>query len=244
MSPKFSRSGWVLALSLTATGSLMAQTGGNSNQEVANDERPAKPTGPAAKKADDLIRAYTARIEKEIEQGRKEVDRLRTELHELIDVRDAMAEAIAGLRGEMASKGTYSGEMFAPVQSAPKPAPAPAPAMATQFHRDFVYVLGSALPKEPTPEQREQLRRLAPRVDLKRMIVRLRAEVDETRDEVDQLAYKLLELNAGIPASFQGMGGGMMGGMGGGIGGGIGGAYGQWFGSLGSPMGGMGAGMR
>jgi hypothetical protein len=240
MSPKFSRSGWVLALSLTATGSLMAQTGGNSNQEVANDERPAKPTGPAAKKADDLIRAYTARIEKEIEQGRKEVDRLRTELHELIDVRDAMAEAIAGLRGEMASKGTYSGEMFAPVQSAPKPASAPAPAMATQFHRDFVYVLGSALPREPTPEQREQLRRLAPRVDLKRMIVRLRAEVDETRDEVDQLAYKLLELNAGIPASFQGMGSGMMGGMGGGMGG----AYGQWFGSLGSPMGGMGAGMR
>jgi hypothetical protein len=232
MSPTFSRLGWVLAMSLTATGSLIAQTGGSSNQEVANDERPAKPTGPAAKKADDLIRAYTARIEKEIEQGRKEVDRLRTELHELIDVRDAMAEAIAGMRGEMATKGTYSGEMFVPVQSAPKPAPAPTPAMATQYHRDFVYGLGSALPKAPTSEQREQLRRLAPRGDLKRMIVRLRAEVDETRDEVDQLAYKLLELNAGIPASFQGMGGGM------------GGAYGQWFGSLGRPMGEMGGGMR
>jgi hypothetical protein len=226
--------GSVFSLSLMIAGNAMSQP-------VAQD--PVKPTGPAAKKADDLIQAYTARIEKEIEQGRKEVERLRTELHELIDVRDAMAEAIAGLRGEMATKGTYSGEMFVPVQSAPKPAPAPNPAMATRYHRDFVYGLGSALPKEPTPEQREQLRRLAPRVDLKRMIVRLRAEVDETRDEVDQLAYKLLELNAGIPASFQGMGGMMGGGMGGMMGG-MGGAYGQWFGSLGRPMGGMGGGMR
>ena len=64
------------------------------------------------------------------------------------------------------------------------------------------------------------------------MIERLRAEVDETRTEVDQLAYKLLELSAGIPASFQGMGGGM------------GGGYGQWFDSLGTPVGGMGGGMR
>ena len=144
MSPTSSRLGWVLALSLTATGRLMAQTGGNS---AANDERPAKPTGPAAKKADELIRAYTARIEKEIEQGRKEVERLRTELHELIDVRDSMAEAIAALRGEMATKGTYSGELFIPIQPAPKSAPAPTPVMAAQFRRDFVYGLGSAFPK-------------------------------------------------------------------------------------------------
>jgi hypothetical protein len=218
--------GSVFSLSLMIAGNAMSQP-------VAQD--PVKPTGPAAKKADDLIRAYTARIEKEIEQGRKEVERLRTELHELIDVRDAMAEAIAGLRGEMATKGTYSGEMFVPVQAAPVRGSAPAPAMAMQYHRDFVYGLGSALPKEPTPEQREQLRRLAPRADLKRMIERLRAEVDETRTEVDQLAYKLLELSAGIPASFHG---GMMGG------GGMGGAYGPWFGSLGTPMGGMGGGMR
>ena len=29
------------------------------------------------------------------------------------------------------------------------------------FRRDFFYGLGSALPKEPSPEQLEQLRRLA-----------------------------------------------------------------------------------
>ena len=63
------------------------------------------------------------------------------------------------------------------------------------------------------------------------MVERLRAEVDEARSEVDQLAYKLLELSAGIPASPQGMGGGMMGGMGGG--------NGQWFGTIGSSMRGM-----
>ena len=62
------------------------------------------------------------------------------------------------------------------------------------------------------------------------MIERLRAEVDETRTDVDQLAYKLLELGSGLPTSFQGMGGGM---MGGGMGGGMGGPYRQWFGSMG-----------
>ncbi len=119
------------------------------------------------------------------------------------------------------------------LQAAPKAAATPAPGMS--FHRDFVYGLGSALPNEPTPQQREQLRRLAPRADLKRMIERLRTEVDETRTEVDQLAYKLLELSSGVPNSFV-INGGMRCGQ-----------YGPWFGSIGTMrggMGGMGAGMR
>ena len=62
------------------------------------------------------------------------------------------------------------------------------------------------------------------------MIERLRTEVEETRAEVDHLAYKLLELRAGIPVSFQGFGG--MGGIGGGTGV-------PWFGSMGVPGGGM-----
>ena len=77
MSPKLSRFGVVVALSLAAGGLVMAQSGGNANQGAVEDGQPVKPTGPAAKKADDLIRGYTARIEKEIEQGRKEVERLR-----------------------------------------------------------------------------------------------------------------------------------------------------------------------
>ncbi len=218
MSPKLSPVGLALVLNLITAVTAIAQP---------EPARPVKPTGPAAKKAEDLIHAYTARIEKEIEQGRKEVERLRADLHELIDVRYAMAEAIAELRGELATKGTYSADLVLNAQAAPKTAPQPAP--AAPFHRDFVYGLGSALPDEPTAQQREQLRRLSPRADLKRMIERLRAEVDETRTDVDQLAYKLLELGSGLPTSFQGMGGGMMGGMGGGMGG----AHRQWFGSMG-----------
>jgi hypothetical protein len=236
MSRTFSRLGWVLVLSLTAPGMSRAQQGGGANQAGANDGRPVKPTGPAAKKADDLIHAYTGRIEKEIEQGHKEVERLRGELHELIDVRDAMAEAIAELRGELATNGTYSADLVVPAQATQKtatPAQGTGMGMGMQFRQDFVYGLGSALPKEPTKEQREQLRRLAPRADLKRMIERLHAEVDETRTEVDELAYKLLELKEGMPVSSRGMGGGMMGGR-----------YGPWFGSMGMPMGGMGGGMR
>jgi len=228
MPHKLSRFGVVVALSLAAGGLVMAQSGGNANQGAAGDGQLVKPTGPAAKKADDLIRGYTARIEKEIEQGRKEVDRLRAELHELIDVRYEMAAAIAELHGDLAAKGTYSAEPVfygqAPAQDR-KTAPPQVQGQGIAFRRDLFYGLGSALPKDPTPEQREQLRRLAPRADLKRMIERLRAEVEETRSEVDQLAYKLLELRAGIPASYQGFGG-----MGGGMGGGM--AV-PWFGSMG-----------
>ena len=222
MSLKLSHFGLVFALSLVTARTVVAQP-----QRVP----PVKPTGPAAKKADDLIRAYTTRIEKEIEQGRKEVERLRTELHELIDVRDAMVDAVAELRGELATKGTYSADPVVNAQAPPKNAIAPA--SGPQFHRDFVYGLGSALPDEPTPQQLDQLRRLSPRADVKRKIERLRAQVDETRTEVDQLAYNLLELGSGVPTSAQGVAG-------------MNGQYqfGPWFGTIGEIRGGMGGGMR
>jgi hypothetical protein len=217
---------WVLAV-----GSLGQQGGG-----AGAEERRILPTGPAAKRADDLLCDYTARIEKEIEQGRKEVERLRSELHQLIDVRDAMADAIGELRADLAAKGVYSAD---PVVVGPAPAQekqaAPSQPRGMPFRRDLFYGLGSALPKEPSPQEREQLRRLAPRADLKKMVGRLRGEVEATRAEVDQLAYKLLELRAGVTASPGGFGG--MGGMGYG-------ASGTWFGSIGLPnmmgMGGQG----
>jgi hypothetical protein len=219
MSSQISRLGLTVVLSFTIAGHTMAQSGGATPQ-------PVLPTGPAAKKADDLIRSYTVRIEKEIAQGQKELERLRGELHELIDVRDDIAKAIAEVRADLAAKGTYSADTvvvalpplpsFGTVVSAPY-----GPGVQTQTissHRDLVYGLGTALPKNPSPQEREQLRRLAPRVELKRMIERLRAQVEETRAEVDELAYKLLELRAGVPASSQGLGGN---------------ATGMWFGSMG-----------
>ena len=180
-------------------GNLMAQPA--ANPQAGQTDRAGGEEGRR------LIRAYTARIEKEIEQGRKEVERLRAELHELIDVRYAMADAIAELRGELATKGTYSGDPVVPAQAAPKAAPAAGDRRCSSTAISSTD-LAVPCPKSRQPQQREQLRRLAPRADLKRMIERLRAEVDETRAEVDQLAYKLLELSAGMPASFQGMGGG------------------------------------
>jgi hypothetical protein len=229
MSTLFTRLGLAVVVVLV-NGSLVLA------QPVRETTKPTKPNGPAAKKADELIRNYTARIEKDIEQDRKEVERLRTELHELIDVRCEMATAVAELRGELAASGTYSvdvatagQEAAPPTNAASPPSQGPMQGMRTMLRQDLIYGLGSALPAEPTREQREQLRRLAPGRDLKRLIERLRAEVDETRAEVDQLAYKVLELREGIPASvqrFAGMDGSM--GM-------------PWFGSIGSSVGG---GMR
>ena len=165
MSPKLSRLGMVVALSLVAGPPAMAQYGGNvANQGAGHDDRPVKPTGPAAKKADDLIRGYTTRIEKEIEQERKELERLRAELHELIDLRFEMAEAIAELRGDLATKGTYSADPLnygQTVTQDSKTSPPQGQQQGIVFRRDLFYGLGTALPKDPTPEQREQLRRLA-----------------------------------------------------------------------------------
>ncbi len=107
---KLSRFGRVVVLCLVAWQPAIAQPGGNAGQGFVQDEQPVKPTGPAAKKADELIRGYTARIEKEIGQDRKELERLRAELKELIDLRYEMTTAIAEIRGDLAAKGTYSGE--------------------------------------------------------------------------------------------------------------------------------------
>jgi chorismate mutase len=236
------RFGWVVVLGLMAGSPANAQL---APAVEAQDEAPVRPSGPAAKKADELIRAYIARIEKEVDQSRKEVDRLRAELHELIDIRSEIASAIAELRGELATLGTYSAAPLASGQVAAQektPGPPAQEQRMMRASRDLFYGLGSALPKDPTPEQREQLRRLAPRADLNRMVERLREEVEETRGEVDRLTYKLLELRAGVSESFGPYG--AMGGMGGGMG--VGGmryrGTNPWFGTIATPIG-MG-GMR
>jgi chorismate mutase len=223
-------------LGLTVPFIFVASSLGQGGGAVQEQPR-VVPTGPAAKRADDLLRDYTERIEKEIEQGRKEVERLRADLHQLIDVRDSMSDAIGELRADLASKGIYSAEPVVGGQAGPQAQKAePSQPQGITFRRDLIYGFGSAMPKEPSPQQREQLRRLAPRADIRRMVKRLREEVEETRADVDQMAYKLLELRAGIPSSYQGFGG--MGGMGGGMGGmsgmgGMDGMNGPWFGSMG-----------
>ena len=145
--------GLVIVLSLAAGQPVMAQLGGNAGQGFPQDEQPVKPTGPAAKKADELIRGYTARIEKEVGQDRKELDRLRGELKELIDLRYEMAAAIAEIRGDLAAKGTYSGEPVIVQGQADtqdrKTAPQQGPMQGITVRRDFFYGLGSALPKDP-----------------------------------------------------------------------------------------------
>lgn len=234
MSPNLVRFGLVVCLMLVTGRPAAAQPG--SGGGVVDEDR-VKPTGTAAKKADDLVRNYTSRIEKEIEQERKEATRLRKELHELIDIRQEMIDAIADLRGDLASKGAYSADQPLLGQQPPqdkKPASPPGQGMVMglSYGRDLFFGLGSALPKDPSPEQREQIRRLAPQADLRRTIERLRAEVDGERAEIDLLVYKLLELRAGVlpyvqingmsgpvaapwfgSIEMQGIGGGFVGGM-------------------------------
>ena len=64
---QISRFGLTIVLFLTVGGRAMSKIEGSA--QPVQVEKPVKPTGPAAKKADDLIRSYTARIEKEIAYG-------------------------------------------------------------------------------------------------------------------------------------------------------------------------------
>ena len=163
MSPKLTRFGLVVALSLAAGQSVMAQRGGNGNQNTPQENQPVKLTGPAAKKADDLIKGYTARIEKEIDQARKEIERLRTELHELIDVRSEMAATIAEVRVSWRRRGRTctephhrAGGRYRTEHIARR---AGTRARESVPSRPLLRP-GGRLPKDPTPEQRDQLRRL------------------------------------------------------------------------------------
>ncbi len=141
MSPKNFRAGLVMTLCLAAGRPLLAQGFGPSPEH-----EPVKPTGPAAKRADDLIQAYTTRIEKEIEQERREIDQLRAQLHELIDLRYEVATAIADLRADLAAKGSYSADPViiggqGPVNQQARTEPQQAQAMPMQYHRDLFFGL-------------------------------------------------------------------------------------------------------
>ena len=146
--------GLVVVVGLAAGRPAMAQRGGNGNQGFFQEAELTKPTGPAARKADDLIRGYTARIEKEIEQDRKELERLNVELKELIDLRYEMGTAIAEIRGELAAKGTYSADPIIQNQAdtqEKQPSPAMGPMQRMAFRRDLFYGLGTPFPKIPLP---------------------------------------------------------------------------------------------
>ena len=111
-------------ISLVVVGSLMAEGGANPKRTAPGTSQSTRPDGPAARKAEDLLNAHIARIEKENAEGRKEVDRLRAELHELVDVRYATSIAIADLKGELATKGVYSSNNL-PVNAQPAPGMTP-----------------------------------------------------------------------------------------------------------------------
>jgi hypothetical protein len=103
MSRKLCRPGLVVALILAGGRLVMAQGFQNLNEESFQNQQIVKPTGPAAKKADDLIQGYTARIEQEIDQGRKEVEETRTEVdtlvYKLLELRAGIPASYGGFGG-------------------------------------------------------------------------------------------------------------------------------------------------
>ncbi len=79
----------------------LAQDRSNKERESsASRDRDDASENPSAK-IDKAIRVYENRTEQELDQARKDVDRLRKELSELIELRIDMAIALAQLRAEI-----------------------------------------------------------------------------------------------------------------------------------------------
>jgi hypothetical protein len=100
-----------LALAMLALGAfavssrIMAQEGQSSRNPAQKEGQPSagddkKQTSASSEEVDQALKAYEERMGRNLDQCRKEVDQMKKELHELIDLRVQMATSLAELRGK------------------------------------------------------------------------------------------------------------------------------------------------
>lgn len=141
-------------------------------------------------KAIQTYESYREKMGPNVDQTRKEIDRLRDELEELVKLRSDMAISLAEIRADMATS-----HMAGPVVVTGGPQP------GGQFAgQQFAYGAappGSAgRPQELSREDRQRMRREALNQELRQVQEQLRMEVDQTRGQTDQLVGQIRDLRA------------------------------------------------
>ena len=116
-----------IAVSVVLVGAMALSTrialarGGQEGQPQKSDQHPEK-SGELSSDIDKALKAYDERAEKGLDKCRQELDRMKKDLHELIDMRISMALALAELRAKNSPGGAYGPPGAAYPQGGGKPA--------------------------------------------------------------------------------------------------------------------------
>lgn len=199
---------WAVALGVacgvSALAPALAQERGGNDRGQTNSERTSnrdrdrdedRDRDGASERINRALQSYESYREKagpNVEQTRKEIDRLRDELEELTKLRTDMAVSLAEIRADMASHQFMAGPAMQP--GGPQGG---APGFAGQ------HVLYAGAPQgsaarftEPSREERQRLRREALNHELRQVQEQLRMEVDQAQGHADQLVAQIRDMRS------------------------------------------------
>jgi hypothetical protein len=135
-------------------------------------------TGASAERVDKALQDYQSRLGQDVEQSRKDIDRMRKELRDLIDTRFDMVLSLAELRADM---------------GVPVAAPgAPAPPGTVIPEPGVVY----AGPKTMSETDRQHQRAAILHQELRQIQDVVRNDLQQARSQTDQLVAQLRTLRA------------------------------------------------
>jgi hypothetical protein len=126
----------------------------------------------AARRIDKAILAYESRVDQEIDQTRKEINRLQKELSEMVELQFGLVIALAELQAEMKAQ-----QLVAVAEREASPSPGESGAAASN-----------------QAEERRRLRCLELNRELRAVLDNLRGMVSQKRSETDQLVLQLRNL--------------------------------------------------
>ena len=163
-----------LACGAWALTPALAQDKENKKPESGSSRDQDNGADDSAQKIDKTIQAYQSRSVQDLEQTRKDLDRMRKELRELVEVRFDMAIAAAELRAETGSQGIPG------ISGSPAGYPGSAGFQAAA----------------PSGKDRQTQNAAATNQELRQVQELLRSEIQQARNQSDQLVAQLRELRA------------------------------------------------
>jgi chromosome segregation ATPase len=170
-----------------------------SNDSDRDTERRSDGASQKIEQALQSYESYRDKMGPNVDQTRKEVDRLRDELAELIKLRCDMAISLAEARAESTAPGmmtgSYRGQQSAAMQGYPGATQSyDAMMAAAKRGTAAANTQGSGDTDQSSRQERQRARREALNRELRQLQEQLRAEVEQNQGQTDQLVAQLREL--------------------------------------------------
>jgi hypothetical protein len=163
-----------LACGASVLAPALAQDKANQKPNSSSARNQDNDADDSAQKIDKTIQAYQSRSVQDLDQTRKDLDRMRKELRELIELRIDMAISAAELRADAVNQGYPRG------------------------NTSFAGYPGSAENQagEKSGRDRQNQEAAAMNQELRQVQELLRSEIQQARTQTDQLVAQLRELRA------------------------------------------------